>query len=208
MLEIVIICKQRLVVVHVVCGTIVLNPNSFDSLDPSVECCFETECESTENCIVGRGGAIGICKICCIFALSISTYSASLPSTAVAGLSCVLGFSSLLCKVLFGDSFVTLLLLMISVSTVSAWREDIGLSTREDSWAAVWPRHICLYCVWIAINAESLVQTAGVKASCFFANTLFELCDRHLVDEDHLTLDPVAKNIDRERVGIKNDQFV
>src|SRR5579862_6126922 len=137
MLEIVIICEQRLVIVHVVSGTIVLNPYSLYPPDPSVQCCFKTERESAENCIVGRGGAIGIYKICCISALSISTYSASLPSTAVAGLPCVLGFSSLLYKILFGDSFVTLLLLVISVSTVSAWREDIELSTREDLWAVV-----------------------------------------------------------------------
>src|SRR5579871_7053660 len=101
MCETVVIYEQRFVIVHVVSGTIVLNPYSLYPPDPSVECCFKTERESAENCIVGRGGAIGICKICCISALSISTYSAWLPSTAIAGLPCVLGFSYLLFKILF-----------------------------------------------------------------------------------------------------------
>src|SRR5579862_9218432 len=98
MCEMVVIYEQRFVIVHVVCGTIVLNPNSFDSLDPPIKCCFETECKSTENCIIGKGGAIvDICEICCI---SSAIFSASLPSTAtVARLLYILGFLSLLCKV-------------------------------------------------------------------------------------------------------------
>jgi hypothetical protein len=42
----------------------------------------------------------------------------------------------------------------------------------------------------------------------FFTYSSFELCDRHLIDECHLALDPVAECIDWKGVGIENYQFV
>src|SRR5437762_1409330 len=107
-LETVIIRKESFIVMHMVCGTIVLNPNSLDSPNSPVEGRFKTKRESAKDCIV-RGGSvvIGVGKIRCVSVVTaVSTPSAasmsSSPPSAATPFLWVLGFSSFLCEILFG----------------------------------------------------------------------------------------------------------
>ena len=68
--------------------------------------------------------------------------------------------------------------------------------------------HIGLDGVGISLDAEFLVQSAGVEAIGLFSDASFELCDRHLVDEGHLALNPGPERLSREGIRVQDYQLV
>jgi hypothetical protein len=79
MLEAVVVCKEGLVVMHVMCCTAIFDPYAVYFWNTSVDRCFAAVCETTEYCVVGGSAAISICicisQICCLWIISTSTAS-------------------------------------------------------------------------------------------------------------------------------------
>src|SRR5271170_1507778 len=129
MLEAVVVCKKGLVVMHMMCCTAVFDPYSIYFSNTTVDCRFAAVCETTEYCIVGGSSAIisiCICQIRCLWIISTSTASMTSSSATattpfiVIVLEC---FPSLLSIVFFSDTFVAVLLGMVAISTVAAWKK-------------------------------------------------------------------------------------
>src|SRR5271170_7487968 len=132
MLETVVVGEERLVMMHMMCCTAVFDPNSFYFSNTTVDCRFAAVCETTEYRVVGGGAAISICicisQICCLWIISTPTASttSSSATTTTPFIVIILGcFPSLLGIVFFGDTFVAVLLRMVAISTMAAWRKGI-----------------------------------------------------------------------------------
>src|SRR5271155_4037463 len=132
MLEMGVVGEKRLVVMHMMYCTAVFDPNAFYFSNTTVDCRFAAVCETSEYRVVGGGAAISICicisQICCLWIIStptVSTTSSSATTTTpfvVIFLGC---FPSLLGIVFFGDTFVAVLLGVVAISAVAAWRKGI-----------------------------------------------------------------------------------
>src|ERR1700733_2978704 len=187
MLEAVVVCKEGLVVMHMMCGTTVFDPNAVYFSNTAVGGRFEAVCEATENCVVGGSAAvsisIGISKICGLRIVSPSTASTTSPSATATTpfIVLVLGcFPSLLGIVFFGDTFVAVLLGVVAKSIVAAWRKGVvrsgGFPWWEDALVVVRPSVVRLNSVRVVIlNAQSCSTTRECEATGFFPHAPFEL---------------------------------
>jgi len=128
MLEAVVVCKKGLVVMHMVCGTAVLDPYAIYFMNMGVGGYFEAVCETAENCVVGGSDSIvSICisQICCLLIISTCTASTTSSSTT----NPLLGlFKSpgLLGIIFFGDTFVAVLFSVICKPAVTALWKEVG----------------------------------------------------------------------------------
>src|SRR5271169_264528 len=144
MFEGVIIGEQGLIVMHMMCGTIVLDPYTIDSSHTCICCCFEAVRNTTENCGVGGGTGTVSSSHISLRIVSAST-SASATSTApappspsaitasAAAAAALLRFMGFFCVIFFSDAFVAVLFGVISESTVDTRGESTWLSGRKDA---------------------------------------------------------------------------
>jgi hypothetical protein len=120
MSEAVVIGEERLVELHVVRSTIVFDPDAVNSWDCVVESRFKTECESAKYLTVCRSAAgVGV-RVCKVGVSPAFATLVSPPFSTSAAPTPALGFASLLCKVLFGNALVAVVVRVVSISTVSA----------------------------------------------------------------------------------------
>ena len=231
MSETVVIGKERLVELHVMRSAIVFNPDTADLWDCVVESRFKAEREASKNAILGFSIAaastslldrrwrwtesksteyLTVCRSIAGIGVGVrkigvsSAFAASISPPFSASPAPTLGFSSLLCKVLFSDALVTLVVRVVSISTVSAFRGVwvvLGFPRREDPVGA---SDVCLNRVWIR-DAERLSKAVEVEATCFFSDATLELRNRDVVDECKLGLDPISECILRERICEQDD---
>ena len=68
--------------------------------------------------------------------------------------------------------------------------------------------HIGLDGVGISLDAEFLVQSAGVEVTDLFSDESFKFCDCHLIYVGYLALDPGPKRLRRERIRVQDYQLV
>src|SRR2546423_7684571 len=71
----------------------------------------------------------------------------------------------------------------------------------------------CVTCVVrlhdIGIGDTQICGKAGeIQASRFFTNTTLEVANREVVDEGHLRLHPVPKDLIGKASGVEDDEFV
>src|ERR1700733_11330571 len=186
MLEAVGVCKEGLVVMHMMCGTTVFDPNAIDFSNATVGSCFEAVCETTEYCVVGGSAiiSISISQVCGLRIVSSpSTASTTSPSATATTpfIVVVLGcFPSLLGIVFFGDTFVAVLLGVVAISAMAAWRKgvvrSVGFPWWEDALVVVRPSVVRLNSVRVVIlNAQSCSTTRECEATGFFPHAPFEL---------------------------------
>ena len=143
MLEAVVVCKEGLVVMHMMCGTTVLDPYAVYFANTAVGGCFKAVCETAENCVVGgSAGIVSICicisvsQICCLWIISTSTASTTSSSTTTPLLG-LFKSPGLLGIIFFGDMFVAVLFSVICEPAVAALWKDIGFPWWEDSLVVV-----------------------------------------------------------------------
>src|SRR5213078_1009006 len=120
-----IVCKEGLIMVHVMRGTTVLNPDTVDASDMTIYCSFAAVGETAENCVIGGNIVIaiiiivvvivavgvcdvGICALLLVWRLkSLLLAIAIVIAIAIVVLLLRLLASCLLRIIFIGDSFVT-----------------------------------------------------------------------------------------------------
>src|SRR5271170_1376411 len=190
MLEAVVVFKKGFVVMHMRCCTAVFDPYTVYFSNTTVDCRFAAVCETIEYCIVGGSTIISICICVCISQVHclriVSPSTASMTSSSATATTpfiiIVLGyFPSLLGIVFFGDTFVAVLLRMVAISAMAAWRKGIVWSIVDFPWweetlMVVRTSVVVLDSVKVVIsNAQSCSTTGESEATCFFANAPFEI---------------------------------